>query len=197
MKCIKCNYELPQGALFCSQCGIEVNKTEKIIKISLQCKMCGGELIANSDEGAILICPYCGTKELIMESDVVKIEKMRNAVNKEIEMEKMKYVEKQQSVIQEREMKRETQKLAEEFKESKLGKFLIVAFVMSLLFIYLYFTFNFIWAGLLTVIQAGCFSIAWLMGMQIIKEKRDYTHIILVLIGILLIIPTLKCIIYL
>lgn len=195
MKCLRCNYELQQDALFCSHCGAAVEE-KQIVIISLQCKMCGGELSVDSDN-TILACPYCGSKELVIESDAVKIEKIKNTVSKEIELEKIRFIEKQQRTQQETELKREKQELAENFKESKLGKFLIVAFIISLLLIYFYFSAKLIWAGILTTIQAGCFGTAWLMGMQIIKEKRSFIHIILTIIGVLLIVPVLKYIIYL
>lgn len=40
-------------------------------RISLKCKRCNGTLTV--DEGkSILACPYCGAKELIIESDLLK-----------------------------------------------------------------------------------------------------------------------------
>ena len=38
-----------------------------------------------------MVCPYCGSKELILESDEVTIERIRNATYKDIEHEKMSF----------------------------------------------------------------------------------------------------------
>ena len=44
--------------------------------IHLQCENCGGELTADAQR-EILICPFCGSKELIIDSDEVAVEKIR------------------------------------------------------------------------------------------------------------------------
>lgn len=41
----------------------------------LKCEECGGIMDINEDK-KILFCPYCGSKELIEESDEVKIAKI-------------------------------------------------------------------------------------------------------------------------
>lgn len=53
--------------------------------ISLRCKECGG--IIEADPGkSVLSCPYCGSKEMIPESDQVKIARIK--ANERIEREK-------------------------------------------------------------------------------------------------------------
>ena len=44
--------------------------------IQLQCNHCGGELTVDA-ERSIIVCPYCGTKVLITDSDAVAVEKIR------------------------------------------------------------------------------------------------------------------------
>ena len=64
-------------------------------RISLKCKRCNGTLTV--DEGkSILACPYCGAKELIIESDAVTIEKIKADTQKTIEHERLKSEENQQ-----------------------------------------------------------------------------------------------------
>jgi len=51
----------------------------------LKCKSCGGPL--NMVKGSnLLVCPYCGSKEIIEESDAVKIEKIRSDAYKSVEL---------------------------------------------------------------------------------------------------------------
>ena len=44
--------------------------------IRLQCKSCGGNLTIDTQR-EVLICPFCGSEELIKDSDAVAVEKIR------------------------------------------------------------------------------------------------------------------------
>lgn len=44
---------------------------EKMTK--LRCKDCGGELQFDSQNRNVLYCPYCGSSNIVVESDIVKI----------------------------------------------------------------------------------------------------------------------------
>ena len=44
--------------------------------IRLQCKSCGGNLTIDPQR-EVLICPFCGSEELITDSDAVAVEKIR------------------------------------------------------------------------------------------------------------------------
>ena len=47
-------------------------------------------------------------------------------------------------------------------------------------------------AGVFSAVQTVYFATAWSMGVQIIKEKRRYLHVLLALIGVVLIIPEFR-----
>ena len=191
LKCLKCNNEIEQSALFCSYCGVAVEHNETIKKISLKCAQCNGTLIVDSDK-SVLACPYCGHQILIVESDAVTIEKIRTSVHKEIELEKIKSDDRKYQMANEKEERQEEKQQAEIFKAGDFSKFLIIAFLLSGVFAYFYFSSDRILAGILSVVQVVCFGLAWCMGMQIIKEKKRYIHILVAIVGILLIIPTMK-----
>lgn len=55
--------------------------------ISLRCKECDGFLEVDEDR-VVTFCPYCGSKELIEESDDVKKERIRSKAHTEIELGK-------------------------------------------------------------------------------------------------------------
>ena len=44
--------------------------------INLKCENCGGELTVD-EQGKYLTCPFCGSKEFIIDSDAVAVEKIR------------------------------------------------------------------------------------------------------------------------
>lgn len=88
MVCPKCGKELPNDANFCLNCGEDVNEsTQSAHRMQLRCKVCGGVMNAD-DENRVLSCPYCGSKELMIDSDEVKIEEIRNRTYKEVELGK-------------------------------------------------------------------------------------------------------------
>ncbi len=55
--------------------------------MTMKCKKCDGDMTLSKD-GKMLICPYCGTTELVDESDAVKTERIRQDAYKEVESEK-------------------------------------------------------------------------------------------------------------
>lgn len=98
MFCSKCGNELRADDSFCSKCGAEVN-TQSNNTVHLTCKNCGSSMTFDDDK-QIVACPYCGSKELLIESDDVKIERIKSQtiLNKEkmaneFELEKEHYAE--------------------------------------------------------------------------------------------------------
>lgn len=65
--------------------------------IYLQCKNCGGNLTVDAQR-EVLICPFCGSKELITDSDAVAVEKIRQKTTfKQWEHEDAKQKEQERS----------------------------------------------------------------------------------------------------
>ena len=80
-RCQFCGNNINGNALFCPHCGTDLRTNITKTKI-LICKRCGGTMDV-TDERQVLYCPYCGSKELLIESDKVKIEKYRADVQLE------------------------------------------------------------------------------------------------------------------
>lgn len=76
MFCSKCGNELGAGDAFCRECGAKVNSQSNNI-IHLTCQNCGSSMTFDDDK-QIVACPYCGSKELLLESDDVKIERIKS-----------------------------------------------------------------------------------------------------------------------
>lgn len=98
MFCSKCGNELSDGDAFCSKCGTKVG-TNSQSTIHLVCQHCGS-VMDYDDERQIVACPYCGSKELIEESDDVKIERIKSKTvlarekqANDFELEKERYAE--------------------------------------------------------------------------------------------------------
>ena len=199
MRCSKCNNEISEGKKFCGKCGTPVDTADVIRKISLKCSQCNGVLTVDSNR-TVLSCPYCGNQSLIIENDAVTIERIRNATQKEVEMEKIrsrKQVEMEKisqdaqfrQKALEKEERDEEKALVRKFRKGVLSKFLLVAFFLAALFTFLYVGNHLILATLLSGLQTLCFAAAWCMGMNIIKEKGRPIHVVLSIVGILLFFP--------
>ncbi|MGN0495929.1 MAG: ribosomal protein L7/L12 [Lachnospiraceae bacterium] len=70
MFCMKCGYELPEGAQFCMQCGTalgEIGKrgsTNEAKLVSAKCTSCGANLEVDSNKESA-ICPYCNSAYIV------------------------------------------------------------------------------------------------------------------------------------
>lgn len=98
MFCSKCGNELSDGDAFCSKCGAKVS-TNSQSTIHLVCQHCGS-VMDYDDERQIVACPYCGSRELVEESDDVKIERIKSKTvlarekqANDFELEKERYAE--------------------------------------------------------------------------------------------------------
>lgn len=97
----------------------------EIKTIQLRCQTCGG-MMTVEDNNSVLSCPYCGSKELIRESDDVVIERIKNETYKDVELNKLQYEEQKEKRIEEKEM-------VQKFKKSGFSKIIIAAFIICLL----------------------------------------------------------------
>ena len=71
-----------------------VNMAEKNV-VKLVCEDCGGTMNIDADK-QIMMCPFCGSKKIILEGDDVKIAKIqadaeveKQRINKDLEMAKI------------------------------------------------------------------------------------------------------------
>lgn len=125
MFCSKCGYQLSDDARFCSKCGEVVNRrinapTQGINIIQLRCQNCNGIMNIDKDR-KVLRCLYCGSENLICESDTVKVEEIRSSTQKEIELGKQKTQKEIEYARQQTQKEIEFAKLNTEKPESNGG----------------------------------------------------------------------------
>lgn len=87
MFCSNCGTEITVGSKFCCKCGKPTKNIDVVQIAKLKCQECNGIMEVDSDK-QVMMCPYCGSKNLIMESDDVKIEKIRS--EKDITIERQR-----------------------------------------------------------------------------------------------------------
>ena len=97
MYCNNCGQEVPNNSGFCPSCGAKINPQNQTAQdaqsteprtIKLRCKNCNAtmEVDASKQEA---VCPYCGAKEKILDSDAVAVEKIKSNTYKELEYARM------------------------------------------------------------------------------------------------------------
>lgn len=89
MFCSNCGNRISDDSKFCKYCGEPVKFEEKdqAKTILLRCKSCNGELSID-DKEKIMCCPYCGSREIILDSDTVKAAQIHAEAYREVELGK-------------------------------------------------------------------------------------------------------------
>lgn len=106
MYCSKCGYQLDENDNFCPKCGNKVGSSagNNVRMIRLKCQDCNGTLEID-EKREIVTCPYCGSKNLIPESDAVKIAKIQTDGYKDVEIAKQQTKREIKKIEQENELK--------------------------------------------------------------------------------------------
>lgn len=149
--------------------------------IKLKCKNCNGDLEVDVDKGEYT-CPYCGDKEKIVDSDAVQIEKVKSNTYKEMEYARM-------ANENEREARNEKKEEQKAYRKSKFSKVTVIFVFICLIAMISSFSAGHILSGIIALIQTGLFAVSWLMGMQIIKEKKKFIYMALAILAFVLIVP--------
>lgn len=147
--------------------------------VKLKCENCGGQLEINSEQDRVF-CEYCGA-EILIDDNAYELKRVENV---KLQARKQNH---EQTLKEKKELK-ELEEI-EKFKNGKLSKFVIIFTIICLLFVFLAFEDGEILPGIIGIIQIGCFSVGWLSGVRIIKEKFKGMHTVLIIIGFALIIP--------
>ena len=152
--------------------------------MNTKCKHCGGDMNL-AEDGKSLICPYCGSTEIIEESDAVKIQQIRSDANAEIEREKLKHE------LEKDKLKSEISR-EKSFKKSIWSKLLVVFTAISLIVALVYLSDGVSPVGIIALLQVVIYAAAWLVGMGILPVKLKNFSLLLTIVGLLLIIPFIK-----
>ena len=168
---------------------------EKENNSSFVCKSCGAKL--NIDPSQVMaICDYCGSSmlvsELINESDDVKIQKIKSQAYKDVEMGKQQLEAERIKNEAEKEKRQADENSVEKFKKSKFSKVLIIFAVVSALFCAVAFNDGKVLAGIIGIVQTALFVVAYLMGIQVIKEKKRNLRTLVAIVAFVLLIPFLS-----
>ena len=191
MFCRSCGSPIPDTAKFCTECGQPVAADNSMKKIQLKCRQCGGTMHA-SDKHRVLFCSYCGSEELVEESDAVKIETIRNETYKEIEHKKIEtYRELEHEKLAALNEKRREARMEQDVRKYKKGLLSKITFLMILIcavcaydnlerYDYLLF--------LISSAQTVLFTLSWMIGRNIINVKKYKRYKLFAFLGFIFII---------
>lgn len=182
MKCVACGSEIADKSKFCPECGAKVDIVEFPKILQLKCQSCGGVMNVTEDS-PVLFCQFCGSKELIHESDDVTIQRIKSKTFKEVEIEKLKHEERKENRQEEKEKKQAAEKELKTFKKSKLSKIVFVLFIVCLLVAWNAFAKKNYIPGIIAGVQTVLFALSWLTGMQFVYKKRHNIHVLFAVIG--------------
>ena len=173
---------------------------------ALKCPECGGEFAASDllDGDSIVTCLNCGkrfaTSEIFHKSTDEKVEEIRSKAYTDVEKDRTQAyrdVEEGKRKIEYERMKREFDREDKQekeadvkaFKKSKFRIVLIISIIISVMLFAVAFNDGKILAGIVAVIMTALFVVSFLMGNNVIKEKRKNLRLIPAIIAFILFIP--------
>ncbi len=150
----------------------------------LKCKSCGGTL--NYEEGSdVLVCPYCGAREILAESDAVKIEKIRSDAYKEVELGRQKLMAAQ--------MEKTAKK---NYRKTKTYVFSVILLILSAFGLLLAAAGNAPACVVVALVQIGLLIVSILMMRGVIKGKLAGLSSLAVILAAALIFVYLLMVVY-
>ena len=192
MICPKCGNQNDEDAKYCDECGAQLygKLPEKgteggaVQRIRLRCRSCDGIMTADED-GKFMICPYCGSKELIVDNEKVALARLQ-ARQEELRAKQEKEREEKEQRNAE---KREEEESVRSFEKSGFRRVLIIFAILDIIFAMTAFMDHDTVSGIIAVVQMVLNLLAWLMGMHIFRTKRRNLPRALFVAGLMLILP--------
>lgn len=181
MVCPACKKQIQDDSVFCTYCGADVDDEPSVKKISLICSSCGGTL-STDDESTVLVCPYCGAKELIVDDAAVAIERIRSSAHRDIELERIRSAERIAA-------KQERHAQAAVFRKSAASILLILLLIAAVVIACIMLVNSHVAAGIFSLLTAILAGIAWCMGMQLIRIKHANLHLLTAIVAAVMLIP--------
>lgn len=124
MYCPNCGAKIQNGSKFCSECGSPISQSNAQNTTKLRCEDCNGVMDVDPDR-EIISCPYCGSKHLVLDSDAVKIERIRGKSKVAIAKENSRAA-----------VEIEAEKAKQSVNEKKIGTIMIAILAILCIFIF-------------------------------------------------------------
>lgn len=183
MKCPICGEQISRNDKFCPGCGNPVQSLKskgKPVTLQCNCKNCGGMM--NFDQKkSILLCPFCGAKEIVIEDEDITIQRIKSQAYKEVELKKLEQEERQKQ-------EKEASTKARKYSRGCLGIGTLVCCIFAFLMGLAATISEDYLSGTIAIVQGVLFLYSWLVGRNAIKKSRvKYT--VPLIIALILVIP--------
>lgn len=166
MICSKCKAKNSSSSEFCTNCGNDLRRGGTKF-YTLKCANCSAVMDVDLDN-RLASCSYCGTKQILKDSDAVEIERIKNQTHKEIELAKLKQAK----------------------PRTKASQVLLIIWTVLLFLASLgMLSDDNLWLSGITFVQAVLFLCAWLVGRKEATKKRRTLYFIYIILGFLLFSP--------
>ena len=221
MFCSSCGAKVPDNAKFCNECGSAIvhparpdqpNNSEKsptaargdaasspsggaapgFHTMRLVCRGCGSVMDV-AEGGSVLVCPSCGSRELVVDDRDVAVEKIRESSRRaetqartavEMGRQELRRTELKQS--EERDRLDREERGAREYRKGCLYKVTIVFVIVFALFCMFSFMLGYVLGGAILVIQVVLLVLSLLMGSRAVFAKHGRLYVIPAVAAILL-----------
>ena len=180
--CPICGKELSQNSKYCPGCGNPVQKIgdrNKPTTLQCTCKNCGGTMNYDKEQ-SILLCPFCGAKEIVIEDEDITIARIRSNAYKEVELKKLEH--------QKRHGKNAMLAGGGTVKSGCFGAVILLISILCFLLGFAGCIAEDFSAGIIAIFQGILFLFAWLLMTGRIKNSKVRFWIPLA-VGLFMIIP--------
>ena len=140
MKCPRCGKSISEQSKFCQECGYQIvgNNLRYFKTVQLRCKACGASMTIEPD-GQQAICPFCGSKELIIEDTEVTVERIKSKTVRDLkdidfkQLQEKNRVELEKLYYEENRKVREKERDWQEIKRSLILILVLLGFMIIIL----------------------------------------------------------------
>ena len=120
MKCPRCGKSISEQSKFCQECGFQIigNNQRYYKTVQLLCKACGATMTFEA-EGQLATCPFCNSKELIIEDKEVAVERIKSKTARDLKDKDYRQLQEKNRIELEKLYYEENKKVRENARDWK------------------------------------------------------------------------------
>lgn len=192
IKCPSCGTMVPFNHDFCHKCGSSMKtqpkKQEKATEkpsekvTGIRCKACNAPI--HFEKGKLsAVCEYCGTQNIINESDTVTVERIKSETEKDIHRDYIDLERENMRREDAKEQRNDEKEILSNYKDGVIVRLTTIFGIGSIAEICIAFSNSKVLPAIIAIAQLIIFSVSVLLGTKIIKTKRRWLYVPLCILG--------------